>query len=427
MLIPLNYDSRVLRLEVPDENTAWVISPQRLVPLENEEEEIRKSIRHPIGMEDIRALVKRKGKNTVILVDDITRPTPHRKILPVLLEELNVAGVKDTDITLLVALGTHRPMTREECEKTYGKDVRNRISIINHAWDNPDELITMGETPSGIPISVNRHYYNSDISIAVGNIIPHIYAGWSGGAKMVQPGVCGAATTARTHLIATKYLDTVLGNPDNIVRREIEAIAEETGLSMIVNTVMNSDGTLARVVAGDPVKAHREGVKTAQKIYTSTVDETPDIVVVNAYPGNLDLWQSTKALTAGTLLVKPGGDVILVTPAPEGIPSSHPLLSELGDLSSDAVWAMIEKGEIEDEVAASVHITMSFCKEKASVHIVSEKYNEEIIRKLGFNFSCDLNKTLAECMERQGRKTCRIGIATHGADLAPEYTQDSYR
>jgi len=419
--IPLNYDNRVLQLDVPDENVAWVVSPQKLPPLANEEEEIREAIRHPIGMDNIETLVKAKGKNTVILVGDITRPTPHKKILPVLLEELNSAGVQDSDISLLIALGTHRPMTQEECIKMYGEEVVSRVKIINHAWNNTDELVMIGETPSGIPINVNKHYYYSDISIAVGNIIPHIYAGWSGGGKMVQPGVSGAATTAKTHLIATKYLDTVLGNPDNIVRREIETIAMETGLSMIINTVMNSDGTLARVVAGDVVKAHREGVKAAQRIYSSPVDEIPDIVVINAYPGNLDLWQSTKALTAGTLLVKPGGDVILVTPAPEGIPSSHPLLSELGDLSRDAVWKMLEKGEIGDEVAASVHLTMSFCKEKANVYIVSEKCNKDVIQKLGFNFSCDLNKTLAECIKKQGEKTCKVGIATHGADLAPVY------
>lgn len=421
MRIPLNYGDRVLDLEVPDENLAWVVSPGRLPPLEDEEAEIRKAIRFPIGMDSLETLVKAKGKRVVILADDITRPTPHKKILPILLGELNSAGVSDSDITLIIALGTHRPMTPEECARTYGEEVTRRIKIINHSWNRPDELIALGETPSGIPISVNRHYYNSDISIAVGNIIPHIYAGWSGGAKMVQPGVCGAATTARTHLIAAKHLDSVLGNPENIIRKEMETIAKETGLSMIINTVMNSDGSLARVVAGDHVKAHREGVKAAQKIYTAPIDKQPDIVVVNAYPGNLDFWQSTKALTAGTLLVKPGGEVILVTPAPEGIPSSHPELLKLGDLGTKAVWDMLERGEIQDEVAASVHITMGFCREKANVYIVTGEENREIVERLGFRFAGDLNKTLEECIERRGKTTCSIGVATHGADLAPEY------
>jgi nickel-dependent lactate racemase len=255
----------------------------------------------------------------------------------------------------------------------------------------------------------------------VGNIIPHIYAGWSGGAKMVQPGVCGAVTTARTHLIAAKHLDSILGNPENIIRKEMETIAKETGLSMIINTVMNSDGSLARVVAGDPVKAHREGVKAAQMIYTFPIDKKPDIVVVNAYPGNLDFWQSAKALTAGTLMVKPGGDVILVTPAPEGISSSHPELLKLGDLGTKAVWDMLERGEIQDEVAASVHITMSFCREKANVYIVTNDENREIVERLGFRFAGDLNKTIEECIDRHGKTTCSVGVATHGADLAPEY------
>ncbi|MDD2573543.1 MAG: nickel-dependent lactate racemase [Bacillota bacterium] len=421
MKISLNYDDGVLDLEVPDGNLAWVASPGRLPPLENEEAEIRKALRSPIGMDNLETLVRSKGKRVLILADDITRPTPHKKILPILLEELNRAGVADRDINLIIALGTHRPMTPDECIRTYGEYVTGRIKIINHSWNQPDELVALGETPSGIPISVNRHYFNSDISIAVGNIIPHIYAGWSGGAKMVQPGVCGAATTAKTHLIAAKHLDSVLGNPENIIRKEMETIAKETGLSMIINTVMNSDGSLARVVAGDPVKAHREGVKAAQKIYTAPIDKQPDIVVVNAYPGNLDFWQSTKALTAGTLLVKPGGDVILVTPAPEGIPSSHPQLLELGDLGTRAVWDMLDRGEIQDEVAASVHITMGFCREKANVYIATGDDNRDIVERLGFKFTGDLNKTLDECIRSRGEITCSIGVATHGADLAPEY------
>lgn len=420
MKITLNYSKETWELTVPDENLAWVISPKRLPQLENEEEEIRNAIRNPIGMDTLQTIVKARGKKTVILVDDITRPTPHKKILPILLEELNNAGVEDKDISLLIALGTHRAMTHEECVKTYGEEVVKRIKVINHSWDNPDELVTMGKTASGIPISINKHYYNSDISIAVGNIIPHIYAGWSGGAKMVQPGVCGSATTAKTHLISAKYLDSVLGNPDNVIRKEMETIAKETGLSMIINTVMNSDGSLVRVVAGDVVKAHREGVKTAQRIYTSPIKETPDIMVVNAYPGDLDLWQSTKALTAGTLFVKPGGDVILLTPAPEGIPSSHPALLELGARSSKEVWEMVDRGEITDEVAASVHITMSFCREKANVYIVSGEYNRSVIERLGFIYSDDLNKVVSECIQKRG-KICRVGVATHGADLAPEY------
>ncbi len=417
----MNYDSKMLELDVPEQNLAWVVSPQRLPPMENEEVQIRNAIRDPIGMDNLKALVKSRGKNTVILVDDLTRPTPHKKILPILLEELNSVGVEDSNISMLIALGTHRAMTPEECTNIYGQEVVGRIKVLNHNWSDTGQLVTLGETPSGIPINVNRHYCNSDISIAVGNIIPHIYAGWSGGAKMVQPGVCGAVTTARTHLIAARHLDSVLGNPENIIRKEIEDIAGKTGLSMIINTVLNSDGTLARVVAGHPVKAHREGVKVAQKIYTASIDHTPDVVVVNAYPGNLDFWQSTKALTAGTLLVKPGGDVILVTPAPEGIPSSHPALLEMGDMSSRDVWTMLDNGEIKDEVAASVHITMSYCREKANIHIVTGKYNKDIVERLGFKYTDDLNKTLNECIEKRGKTKCTIGVATHGADLAPEY------
>lgn len=418
MEISLNYGHEIITANIADDKIAWVASPRYVDPCKNDEDEIRQAIRNPIGIKPLKEIVKEKGTKTVIMVDDLTRTTPLKKILPVLIEELNDAGVKNSDIKILVALGTHRSMSVEECTVSFGKDIMDNFEVINHNGYNPEELIDIGVTPSGIPIKISKLYYNSDISIAVGNIIPHVYAGWSGGAKMVQPGVSGPLTTAKTHLISTKHLFETLGNPDNPTRKEMEQIARQTGLTMIINTVMNSDGSLVKVVAGEVVEAHREGVEWSKKIYSSGVSTNPDIVLASAYPGDLDLWQSTKALTSSTIMVKPQGTVILVAKATEGIPTTHPTLLELGDRSFEVVMAMVDRGEIKDEVAASVHLTMSKCREKAEIILISEGYNKNIIEKLGFKFYDNLDEALNYSFSKHGTN-CSVGISTHGADLAP--------
>ncbi len=411
-----------LNFSVPDKNISFFAKPKDIPQAPDIAAEVRRAIRNPIGMETLSELVKKKGKKTTILVDDLTRTTPHKVILPILLEELNAAGVEDSDISILIALGTHRAMTREECINMYGEEAVNRIKIINHTWDKPENLIDMGTTPSGIPINVNKFYCESDISIAIGNIIPHVYAGWSGGGKMVQPGVCGKKTTARTHLLAAKVLDQVLGNADNPIRLEIESIARDSGLSMIINTVMNSDHSIAKVVAGDLVAAHREGVKYAQQVYCAEIPkDLPDITIVNAYPGNLDLWQTGKGMTAGAMHTKKGGDLILVTSAPEGMPSTHPTLIDISGKSTDELWDLLEKKQIVDEVAASVALTYAFGRERVNISIVTLPVNEEVIKKMNFTYVAPekFNEKIDEIMKKHG-PDCKIGIATHGADLAPK-------
>jgi nickel-dependent lactate racemase len=176
-------------------------------------------------------------------------------ILPILLDELNAAGVADRDISIVVALGTHRRMNRDELTARVGEVICNRVTVGNLS-QKPEDFVNLGVTPLGIPIHISRQYLDCDISIAVGNIIPHMYAGWAGGAKMVQPGVTSAVTTGRTHLIAGPRVYEILGEVDNPVRAEMEEIAIRSGLKFIVNVVLGASGEVAAVVAGDVVKAH---------------------------------------------------------------------------------------------------------------------------------------------------------------------------
>lgn len=418
MQIDIPYGESSKSFDLPESRLSWIISPKEVAGVGDEEAEILRAIRNPIGSPTLPELVTQKGRETVILVDDQTRATPQKRVLPPLLNELNRAGVADEGITILIALGTHRYMTEEECLLRFGAEVMDRVEVINHAFDDPSRLVSAGETASGIPISVNRRYHESDISIAVGNIIPHIYAGWTGGGKMVQPGVCGPETTAATHLAAASMVPQILATLDNPIRKEIDEVAQHSGLTMIVNTVLNSQRRIVKVVAGHVVEAFRAGVREAEPIYTIEMGEYPDIVIASSYPADLDLWQAAKALIHGALMTREGGTLILVTPCPEGVASQHPIVLQLGDASPAEVQRKMKQMDATDLIGAATHMAMGAIRERVKVVIVSEGLKEEEARRLGFQCASHLQEALKAALSRHGAGA-RVGVLTHGADVAP--------
>lgn len=417
ILLPYGHTTKTLR--VPESNLAWVVGPQDAPPVTDLADAIHAAIRAPIGAPSLRELIARHGTRTVILVDDGTRSTPQKDILPILLDELNAAGVPDRDITALIALGTHRAMSVDECVARYGAAVCARIRVENLSPD-PRDFIDLGVTPLGIPIHVSRKYFESDISIAVGNIIPHMYAGWAGGAKMVQPGVTSALTTAKTHLIAGPHVYEILGDVDNPVRREMEAIAIKSGLKFIVNVVLNREGQVVAVVAGDVVQAHRAGVEIARPIYTIAVSERADIVVASSHPADRDLWQGFKPINGCGMLVKDGGTLIMLIPAPEGIAPDHPQLVALGTTPGEQVSAMVERGEITDGVAAATYLAYAQTRQRANIVLVSDGITDAEARQIGARATSDLQVALAHALAQHGTHA-RVGVVTHGADIVAKW------
>ena len=413
IVIPYGHETRTLR--VPAANLAWVAGPKDVPPVDDVQEAVRAAIRSPIGAPTLPELAARHGTQTVVLVDDGTRSTPQRLILPVLLDELNAAGVPDRDITVLIALGTHRPMTEAERIARYGEAVTARVRVEN-LRQCPADFVDLGVTPMGVPIFVSRRYLESDLSVAVGNIIPHMYAGWAGGAKMIQPGVTNALTTARTHLMAGPRVYEILGQVDNCVRREMEQIAVRSGLKFIVNVVLNRDGGVVAVVAGDGVAAHRAGVEVARPIYTVKVDERPDVVVASSHPADRDLWQGVKPLNNCGMLVRDGGTLVLLLPAPEGIAPDHPQMVELGQTPASVVMEMVERGEIADGVAAATYLALDQTRRRIHVTMVTDGIAVDEAARIGLEATPDLDAALAAAWTRHGDHA-RIGVITHGADI----------
>ena len=177
-----------------------------------------------------------------------------------MLARLEAAGVERGGISILIAGGSHRPMTEDELRAKVGHQVFESVPVFNHEYANKEKLVYLGDTANGTPIWINKMVFEADLVLAVGGIVPHRYCGWSGGGKIIQPGVCGEETTIATHLMITKDESITLGNIDNPVRAEIDEIALKAGLKFIVNVIMDADQRVVGLVAGDPIKAHRSGV-----------------------------------------------------------------------------------------------------------------------------------------------------------------------
>lgn len=419
--LPYGHETRTLR--IPAANLAWVVGPKEAPPLADLSGAVRTAIRSPIRAPTLPQLVAQHGTDTVILVDDDTRSTPQSVILPVLLDELTNAGVSDSDITVVIALGTHHPMSEADCVARYGEEVMARVRVENLSQDSAD-FVDLGITPRGVPIQVSRRYVESDLSIAVGNIVPHMYAGWAGGAKMIQPGVSSPLTTAKTHLMAGPRVYEILGQLDNPVHREMEQIATTSGLKFIVNVVLNRDGDVVAVVAGDVVAAHRAGVEIARPIYTVELDEWPNIVVASSHPADRDLWQGFKPINNCGMLVKDGGTLILLIPAPEGIAPDHPQLVELGVTPGNRVSEMVEREEIADGVAAATYLALDQTRKRVNITLVTDGISNDQANQIGLTATSDFSAALTAALVRHGDQA-RIGVVTHGADIMGRFRPET--
>jgi nickel-dependent lactate racemase len=372
-------------LDVPEKNLLGIFSPSIVKIEETEEQIIEKAFSHPIGSAPLPQLLE-GHENRLIAVDDYTRTTPVKKILHRLLRELDAAGIQSSHIKILIALGTHRPMTEEEIVRKFGKDISKRYRIFNHQWWDSSQLIKRGETERGTPIFVNRMVEEVDFIIGVGQIVPHRVSGFSGGGNIIQPGICGEETTGRTHWLSAQFPGReILGKIENPVKEEIERVAKKVGLRWIINTIQDGSGRLIKVVAGDPIHAYRAGAILSHQVYQSELPREGDIVIADSHPYDSELWLAAKGIYAAELAVKQGGVVILVTPCPEGVSPSHPEVLEFGYQTFGEVEQKVQKGMINKLTVAAhlVHVGRVI-KERARGIMVSPGISKEKKERLGF-------------------------------------------
>jgi len=417
--VPLHFGKGFVEVEVPEENVMAILEPKDLPAVPDDGAEVRRALRKPIAAPTLASAAK-PGKTVAIISDDYTRVTPVRTLLPPILEELSEAGVSDEDIKIIIALGTHRAMNRKEMEEKLGTDIVEKFNVLNHAWKDVETLVNLGKTELGTPVLVNGHVVKADIKVGLGNIIPHRVAGYSGGAKVVQPGVCGGETTDQTHWLSAKYkTEDILGVAENPVRLEIEAVARKVGLTMVVNTVLNRAERVVKVLAGDAIMAHRAGVAEAERVFRVELAKPADIVVCDSHPADVDMWQANKGITAAGLAVKPGGTIVYITPCSEGISSEHPAVEKLGYMPYRKIKEIVEKGEVED-LSAAAHIAHvgRIIIDKAPCILVSEGISRSEAYHVGFDYAETPQEALDKAFERHGPRA-KVAVMRNTPELLP--------
>jgi len=397
-----------------------VLEPKDVEPLYDIEGEIRRSLKSPIMSGKIRDIVEPRMK-IAVLCDDYTRKTPAHLILPPVLDELKSASVNRDNIKIVIALGTHRPATEQEIVKKVGEDAYEEYEVLNHDWRRKEELVDLGKTPSGTPIQINKHVLNSEFVIGIGTIVPHRVSGFSGGSKIVQPGVCGEATTNYTHWLSAQFPgEEILGKISNPVRTEMDKIAEKAKLKFIVNVVLDRFGNICGVFAGDFKKAYIHGAKFSRGIHGIEVPERADIVICDcSHPTSIEMWQAAKSIYAADLVVKTKGTIVLLAQCPEGVAVEHPDVEHFGYKPYHEVKNLVEKGKIKD-ISAGAHLVHvgRVIREKARCILVSEGIDEKTAKRIGFDYASTFDEALKKALDKHGPKA-RIVVMRHASDLLP--------
>ncbi len=419
LTLTIPYGSAEVSFTLPARNLLAVAEPPPVAPAPDPEAAILQALRAPVDRPPLREMPK-PGQRVVVIIDDLTRPTPTHQVLPALLSEL-CAQVADLDVTILIATGTHRAMTPAEIERKVGAEVARAYRVVNHcAWD-ADNLVDLGRTVNGTPIRVNRLVAEAELVVGVSNVVPHCLAGWSGGAKLIQPGVCGEDTTALTHQLNMITNIPHLGRLHNPMRREIEAVVERVRFDFAVNTVLDSRTRIVHVVAGDPKAAHGKAVALAEPIWVVPIPALADIVVISSWPADIDYWQAIKALFCAELAVRRGGDVIMATPCPEGI-SPHAGHREsfyaLAALPSKERCRLTLAGEVEDPIGAATAVCTARINELAWVSVYSDGLSDDDLKALGVERAESVQAALARAFARQGPEA-KVIVIPHGGEVAP--------
>ncbi len=287
-------------------------------------EQVIERIDSPYGTGRLETLAKGR-RSACIIIDDISRPTPGAFLLPIVIQKLVDAGIGYDCIKVLIALGGHRPMTRQEMALKVGQWVIDRVQVLNHFPFSAD-LVTIPDEKQ--VIKINRNFMEAELRIAVGCIVPHTLAGFSGGAKAVIPGIGGIETLYSNHTLvfadpsAGRSFKTSTCDPDNAMRKNMEEIVGKVGLDFIVNVVLNDEMQVAGAFAGHFVKAHRKACAYATQSLETELVENADIVVLSAFPKDTEYSQiGTCFAVLGhhkTRCVKPGGTLVAMTAASEG-------------------------------------------------------------------------------------------------------------
>ena len=417
MILKFGFGTGTQEVEVREDRLLGILNAND-VPVElTGEAEVRRALDAPIGAPVVEQVVH-PGEKIAIITSDITRPCPSWQILPALLERLYQAGVTREDITLVFALGSHRGHTPQEMAHLAGEDVYRQIRCVD---SDPKDCIRLGVTSRGTPVDITRVVAQADKRICLGNIEYHYFAGFSGGAKAIMPGVSTREAIQANHtmmILPQAHAGRLEGNP---LREDIEEAGRICGIDYIVNVVLDEHKQIIRAVAGDVTLAHREGCRFLDRLYRKELKEKADIVLVSqgGAPKDLNLYQTQKALDNAKHAVRDGGIIILMGSCREGLGEKvFQTWIEEAEKPEDLVRRVRQNFQLGGHKAAAIAMVL----EKADVYLVSEM-DPALTRSCFLQPFTSAQAAFDRALEKLGQDATVLAMPSGGSTL-PCLVQD---
>ncbi len=412
MEIQLGFGHTNLNLKLPGSKVIKVLKPNTVSVGLKDEDEVKRSLAAPIGTVRLQRLVK-PGQKVAIITSDITRPLPSYKILPSVLNELNQAGVRDEDILIVFALGSHRGHTEDEMRRLVGERVFDRVSCVD---SNSGEYVHLGTTSKGTPVDIFRPVVEADFRICIGNIEYHYFAGYSGGAKAIMPGVSTREAIQANHSRMVQEeaaAGRLSGNP---VREDIDEVAEFCSIDFIVNIVLNEKKEIIHCVSGHYIKAHREGCTFLDKMYKVIIPQKADVVLVSAggFPKDINMYQAQKALDNAKHAVKEGGIIVWVASCKAGLGES---VFEKWMMEHEESHEMIEQIERNFQLGGHKAAAIAMVMQKAKIFLVSD-LDPNFVKRMHLVPYRDANAAVDDALSEVG-SDAKIIVMPYGGSTLP--------
>jgi nickel-dependent lactate racemase len=414
----LPYGKTDVCVRVPARNLLGSIQPKEQPGVADAKAEVEIALKEPIGSKRLSEIAKAEHK-VAIVVDDATRQAPSDIMLLPVLAELNAAGVRDENVTVIFGCGTHRAVTSEEANRLLSEEVLKRVKTVSHDCKAQD-LVYVGTTKThGNKVYLNRAFAEADVKVLVGDVGFHYYAGYGGGRKSVLPAVSGEETIKHNHALllnANARTGVLTGNP---VHEDMTEAARLAKVDFIVNVVANSKGEIVKAFAGDLEQAFLEAVKAVDAMYRVTVDRRADIVVVSpgGYPADINLFQAYKALDNALEIVKRGGVVILVAECPEGHGNQvfYDWMVRFGDLKA------VER-EIKRNFVLGGHKAYYLLKalQNHLIILVSSLPDYYAVNVFKLKTASAVNDAFNEALKRAGSQA-KVWVMPYGNFVLPEF------
>ena len=432
-VVRLPFEGQEIELTLPE---GWRVvgthRPHPVAPLNDVEGALREALAVPIGRAPL-APNELKGRRVLVVVDDVTRPTPVHRYFHVVLGWLADHGVSLDDVMLMPALGIHRDMTEAEMAAKVGAENLAVLAWENHRPRDRQAHVDLGVTSRGTPVLLNRRLVEADLIVCVGAIEPHLLQGFGGGLKMLLPGLAHADTIQANHLVGASWQKfNYVGTPpeQSPMRLDLEEAVAKLGKPVfVVNAVLTERLLLHRFVCGDPVAAHREGVRTAQAVYACDVPEPADVAIVTSDPMNADLRQGMKCIGNVEPAVREGGLVLSLLACRNGIgdvalpPKALPnrwlrrILRFIGPRRVLGFVDRVKKGAgVEERFMA--HFSMQVVR-KLQLVAWSPHLPAETGAKLGLFLQVATPRQLIEVGRRYAPKGATVRVFPHGGVTYP--------